>query len=58
VFKAKMQQGGSVIDVALKELLIKDEGDIIYDFQHEITIMRYIPISWMSTKISHQQIES
>jgi hypothetical protein len=40
VHKGMMKQGNNNIDIALKELLIKDEVNAIYEFQHEITIMR------------------
>ena len=40
MFKAKMVQDDAVIEVAVKELMLKEETEALYDFQHEITIMR------------------
>jgi hypothetical protein len=41
VYKAKLKKNSNSIDVALKELRLKDDQNAIYEFQHEFTIMRY-----------------
>jgi len=57
-----MWQDGGTVDVALKELLIKDQLDAIYDFQHEITIMRYMIKSrrkkylYFTSKLTHENV--
>lgn len=40
MYKAKMDSEGTQQTVAVKELILKNEMRAIYDFQHEITIMR------------------
>ena len=59
-----MHQNNSVLEVAVKELTIIDDATAIFDFQHEITIMRYICINQLAhdnsnfscSKLSHENM--